>query len=338
MSSTVPSVSPTVSVDEHEVTSLMLLLDELFGRRNFRVIATRKRKSQSANDGGGFGYKTDYVIIYSRSPFALVRRVPPSPEATQKTHQEPNKDFPLSRWQHVSIRLSSGHQGGGYDYERTSPDGTPHGGPWLCPLETYDDLARSGRLYYGKKGSNAARRVMYDFESEGSPPDDLWIDVGTNAAGKKQLESIIGKGRFETPKPTTLIEHVAFVCNVGPDDIILDSFAGSGTTGHAVLDLNARDGGDRRFILVEMDEAIARDVTAERLRRVSNGYNKGGDPSKPVEGLGGGFRYCTLGTPLFDEFGNIAEAVTFPDLAAHVCFSETGVPIPRRDLAAARRP
>ena len=236
----------------------------------------------------------------------------------------------MSRWQHVSIRLSSGHQGGGYDYERTSPDGTPHGGPWLCPLETYDDLARSGRLYYGKKGSNAARRVMYDFESEGSPPDDLWIDVGTNAAGKKQLESIIGKGRFETPKPTTLIEHVAFVCNVGPDDIILDSFAGSGTTGHAVLDLNARDGGDRRFILVEMDEAIARDVTAERLRRVSNGYNKGGDPSKPVEGLGGGFRYCTLGTPLFDEFGNIAEAVTFPDLAAHVFFSETGVPIPRR--------
>ena len=152
-----------------------------------------------------------------------------------------------------------------------------------------------------------------------------------------ELQEIFGSVPFSYPKPTSLIRSIVYSATV-PGDLILDSFAGSGTTGHAVLDLNARDGGNRRFILVEMDEAIARDVTAERLRRVSNGYDKGGDPSKSVEGLGGGFRYCTLGTPLFDEFGDVAEAVTFPDLAAHVFFSETGVPIPRRDLAAARRP
>jgi len=94
--------------------------------------------------------------------------------------------------------------------------------------------------------------------------------------------------------------------------------------------LNKQDGGNRRFILVEMDEAIARDVTAQRLSRVINGYDKGGDPDKPVEGLGGGFRYCRLGVPLFDEFGDVAAEVTFPDLAAHIFFSETGVPIPHR--------
>ncbi len=115
-----------------------------------------------------------------------------------------------------------------------------------------------------------------------------------------------------------------------PGDTVLDSFAGSGTTGHAVLDLNKQDGGNRRFILVEMEEEIARNVTAERLRRVISGYDKGGDPGKPVEGLGGGFRFCRLGVPLFDEFGDIADAVTFPDLAAHIFFAETGVPIPQR--------
>jgi hypothetical protein len=114
------------------------------------------------------------------------------------------------------------------------------------------------------------------------------------------------------------------------DDLVLDSFAGSGTTGHAVLDLNKQDGGNRRFILVEMDEGIASTVTAERLRRVINGYDKGGDPTKPVPGLGGGFKFCRLGVPLFDESGDVATEVTFPDLAAHVFFAETGVPIPAR--------
>jgi len=174
---------------------------------------------------------------------------------------------------------------------------------------------------------------MYDFESEGSPPDNLWIDVGTNAAGKTELEEIIGKGKFDTPKPRSLIEHICFVCNVGTDDIILDSFAGSGTTGQAVLDLNKQDGGNRRFILVEMEPAISKDVTAERLRRVITGYDRGGDPAKPVPGLGGGFRYCRLGTPLFNEFGDIDGAVAFPDLAAHVFFAETGAPIPAKAQA-----
>ena len=79
-----------------------------------------------------------------------------------------------------------------------------------------------------------------------------------------------------------------------------------------------------------MDNDIASQITAERLRRVANGYNKKGDPEKPVEGLGGGFRYCHLGVPLFNEFGDIDAAVSFPDLAAHIFFAETGAPIPSK--------
>ncbi|SLN42338.1 hypothetical protein PSA7680_02112 [Pseudoruegeria aquimaris] len=79
-----------------------------------------------------------------------------------------------------------------------------------------------------------------------------------------------------------------------------------------------------------MDQQIASNVTAKRLKIAIQGYDKGGDPKKPVEGLGGGYRYCRLGTPLFNEFGDIHEAVSFPDLAAHVFFSETGAPLPKK--------
>ncbi len=104
----------------------------------------------------------------------------------------------------------------------------------------------------------------------------------------------------------------------------MDSFAGSGTTGHAVLDLNKADGGSRRFILVEMEEAICRTVTAQRLSRAIEGHNN-------LPALGGGFRYCRLGPSVFDETGNIRAGVTFGELAAHVYFTETGEPLPKQN-------
>jgi hypothetical protein len=131
------------------------------------------------------------------------------------------------------------------------------------------------------------------------------------------------------PKPVSLIRQIVKIAS-DDGDLVLDPFAGSGTTGHAVLDMNSEGAGNRRFILIEMEAAAARDVTAERLRRVVHGYDRGGDPEKPVQGPGGGFRFCRLGTPLFDEFGDVADEVTFPDLAAHIFFSETGVSIPKR--------
>jgi hypothetical protein len=104
----------------------------------------------------------------------------------------------------------------------------------------------------------------------------------------------------------------------GSNSLILDSFAGSGTTGEAVVRLSQEDGQNRRFILIEMLDSIASDVTVPRL-------------SKAIEQIGnGGFRFCTLGEPLFDADGNVSPAVTYPDLAAHVFFCETGSPIPRR--------
>ena len=127
---------------------------------------------------------------------------------------------------------------------------------------------------------------------------------------------------FVTPKPSSLIQRILQIAT-DKDSLILDSFAGSGTTGHAVLKQNAEDGGHRRFILVEMIDAIAGNVTAERVRRVAQGYTNA--KGEPVPGLGGGFQFCRLSAePLFRADGAIRPDVTFAQLAEFVWFLETG--------------
>jgi site-specific DNA-methyltransferase (adenine-specific)/adenine-specific DNA-methyltransferase len=138
----------------------------------------------------------------------------------------------------------------------------------------------------------------------------------------------MGGEQFIFPKPRTLIQAL-LQQTTSADDLILDSFGGTGTTAHAVMAQNAADGGDRRFILVEMDENICKKVTSERLKRVISGYSYTNNTNKviDVEGIKGGFRFCELGEPLFDERSNIRTTVSFTDLARHVYFTETGGPL-----------
>ena len=143
-----------------------------------------------------------------------------------------------------------------------------------------------------------------------------------NEEGGRLLQQILGRKTFAYPKPLSLLKSIVRAATNG-NDLVLDSFAGSGTTGHAVLQLNKEDGGSRRFILAEMEPQIAESVTAERLRRVICGY---GD----TLGLGGGFRFCKLSEPLFNAQGQINETVSFSDLAHHIYFTETGEPLPQR--------
>ncbi|MDD4996954.1 MAG: site-specific DNA-methyltransferase [Syntrophales bacterium] len=153
--------------------------------------------------------------------------------------------------------------------------------------------------------------------------ESIYTQQGTN-----EIKEMFGDGKtFSFPKPKSLIRKILQM-STDKDSIILDSFAGSGTTGHACLQLNREDGGNRRFILVEMETSISRTVTAERLRRVCDGYKK--PDGTPVQGLGGGFRFCRLGASCFDEHGRINPAVAFTDLARHVFFTETGNPLPSR--------
>ncbi len=151
--------------------------------------------------------------------------------------------------------------------------------------------------------------------------------------------SIFGGKVFPNPKDHEVLARlIRYVTTDDPNCTVLDSFSGSGSTAHAILELNATDNGNRKFLAVEMDKTIASEITAKRISLVQAGYTPISEPEEialaPVPGLGGGFRYCTLGEPLFDADGSINPAVTFPDLAAHVFFCETGSPIPRRADAA----
>ena len=161
----------------------------------------------------------------------------------------------------------------------------------------------------------------------------MWFynEVGHTQDAKKELVQIMdfadSESVFITPKPTRLIERILQIAT-NPGDLVLDSFAGSGTTGHAALKLNRAtpDQAPRRFILVEIDPEISRDITAKRVHRVIEGYTNA--KGELIEGLGGGFRFCELGELLFDADGTIRETVTFAELARHVYFTETGEPLP----------
>ena len=221
---------------------------------------------------------------------------------------------------------------------------------WRVSKEEFERLNREGRIWWGVSGNNVPRLKRFLSEvKQGVVPQTIWQhrDVGNTQEAKKELLAICdfadSTSVFVTPKPMRLLRRILEIAT-DKDSLVLDSFAGTGTTGHAVLAMNKQDQGNRKFILVEMEESICRSVTAQRLTRAINGYalravasisdrqgqNRRSETAATdgVNGLGGGFRYCALGDQLFDEKGKIGESVRFADLAAHVFFTETGTPIP----------
>lgn len=181
------------------------------------------------------------------------------------------------------------------------------------------------QFYFTKGGKGGIRRKTYIENVGGTPPTNLWLytDTGHTDEAKKELLSIFkGKAPFDTPKPSRLIQFVLQI--VGDKDaIILDSFAGSGTTAHAVLNMNKQDGGNRKFILVEMGD-YAESITAERVRRVINGYGEG---NKAVEGTGGGFSFYELGDALLIN-GMLNPNAAEEKIRAYVYYTETRCALP----------
>ena len=171
------------------------------------------------------------------------------------------------------------------------------------------------------KGTKQSRKQTYLYEKErGLTPETLWFarDVSTNERAKNELKDIFPDDiPFATPKPHELIEQILRIAT-DKDSIVLDSFAGSGTTAHAVLKMNKEDGGNRKFILVELMD-YAETVTAERVKRVISGYGEG---DKAVEGTGGSFGYYELGEPLMIG-ENLNEDLPVEKIRGYVWYMET---------------
>ena len=193
-------------------------------------------------------------------------------------------------------------------------------------METIQEKLKTGELRFSEDQTRLIRRT-YLYELGGLTPSNLWADLeitGHTRRAKYDLKKIFPEIKvtdlFSTPKPSLLIEYILRL-STDPDSIILDSFAGSGTTAHAVLNMNKADGGHRKFILVEMMD-YADSITAERVKRVIRGYGEG---KKAVEGTGGNFSFYDLGEPLL--MGDcLNEAVAPEKIREYIWFMETKQP------------
>jgi adenine-specific DNA-methyltransferase len=322
-----------ISIDDFEIHHLRSLMDEIFGRDKF-IACNVWQKRYSRENREAIGDVHEYLLVYAMNPenFKRTRHKVPLDEKQSKVYRNPNND-PKGRWRTIPITAQAGHATAEQFYEIKTPSGKvfkpSEGRCWGLAKATFEKLRNEGRIYFGKKGDSQPNLIRYLSEVEGLVPWTWWPheDVGhTDEASKEMLGLFKGRAVFDTPKPSRLIQRILQIAT-DKDSLILDSFAGSGTTGHAVLKQNAEDGGKRRSILVEMDENIAQNITAERVRRVSQGYENA--KGERVPGLGSGFRFSKLGKTLFDEAGAIREDVKFRELAEFVYFHHTGSPMPK---------
>ena len=204
------------------------------------------------------------------------------------------------------------------------PTGVVYDEEWLGTLDTFESLLTDGRIFFPKRGSGLPRKKYYESEryEEGQVAHNFWghSEFGSNQEASRELQAI--GIDFDNPKPARLIKSIVRIFS-SDNDIVLDSFAGSGTTAHAVLALNKEDGGNRKFTLVECED-YADTITAERVRRVINGVPDARDESLR-EGLGGSFTYCTLGAPIELEGMLAGDGLPeYPALAAYLLHTASG--------------
>ncbi len=318
-----------VSLDDSEAGHFRLLMDDIFGAGNFVAdILWQKRTSPDARLLLSDAH--EHIFCYAKHRGSLAfNKVPQS--AKQRAAFKNSDNDPRGPW------VSSDYTAQGFRpnqmYEIVTPSGRkvkpPPGMCWKNVQEVFSKLVSENRIWFGVDGNGVPRRKTFLSESEGVSAWTWWAndEVGHSQEAKKEILDLFESHEaFDTPKPVRLIQRILQIAS-DPGDLVLDSFAGSGTTAHAVLSLNKPDSDTRHFILVELEPKIAREITAERVRRVAQGYTFG--KGEHVAGIGGGFRFCELGEPLFDETGKIRETVSFAELARHVYFTETGEPLPR---------
>ncbi len=322
-----------ISIGDEEFHHLTLLMNEIFGKTKFQANIVWQSRYSVSNDAV-FSNSHNFIVVFSKNPeiWKMVRNRLQRNEKQSSQYTNSDRD-PRGPWRAIPWDAPNIREN--LSYPIRTPSGSvkfpPKGRHWSRTEDQWNALVEAGLAYFGKNGDGAPSFKRYLNEAEGVVPSTWWAheEAGHTDEASKELAAFDLDIRFDTPKPKRLISRILQIAT-SPGDIILDSFAGSGTTGHAMLELNACDTGGRRFVLIEMDSNISSLVTKERLQKVIDGYLKGGDIEKRIEGTGGGFRFCTLGEPLFDADGNVNPSVTFPDLAAHVFFCETGSPIPAR--------
>jgi adenine-specific DNA-methyltransferase len=339
-----------VSIDDNELANLKVLMDEIFGLSSFIEYFSWIKTSTAPSLARKSRKTTEYILCYEKK----------RTNRKYKAEEGDGGDAPLLNTGNASVELVFPKESlifklddGTYpigQYERLTLNNEIYiqdsyadqdvkfTGEFKWTQKTLDEEIENGTTFI-IKSEKFAIRYLRETETFKAPTnllkekyftplvDKKEAGVETNEGAKKEIVDIFGKAIFDYPKPSSLVEFfVKFMDN--KNGIVLDSFAGTGTTGHAVLNLNKKDKGNRNFILIQIDETnkkgeftnIAETITAERVKRVIKGYNT-------TEGTGGSFNFYELGEPLFKDDGNLNEVVGVGKIRNYIFYTETKKPL-----------
>jgi adenine-specific DNA-methyltransferase len=289
-----------ISIDDREMPYLRVLLDEICGRTSF-IASNVWQKRYSRENREAIGDVHEYILVYAkdRKVFKERRNKVPLTEQQAKVYKNTNND-PKGRWRSIPMTAQAGHATASQFYEVVSPSGKiftpPEGRCWGLAEATFLRLKDEGRIWFGKKGDSQPNTIRYLSEVDGVTPWTWWPsdEVGHTDASKKEQHALFGKkDAFDTPKPELLIERIIHIATK-PGDLVLDSFAGSGTTGAVAHKMG------RKWIMVELGEHCHTHIIP-RMQKVIDGDDQGGI-SKAVNWKGGGgFRYYSLAPSLLEK-------------------------------------
>ena len=322
-----------VSLDDNEQHTFRCLMDEMFGEENFVANIMWQKKYAISNDDDGIGQMHDFIICYSKTT-AFERYLLPRTQEQVKRYTNLDED-PRGPWASAEyVSSKSKEQRPTLWYPIVHPETGEEVWPdpnavWRYSKDKHEEMVKENRLYWGPTLNYKIPRIKkYISEiQEGIVPNTWWDfkEVGHNDEAKKEVISLFeDKNVFDTPKPVRLLKKILKI-STKDNDIILDSFAGSGTTGQAVMELNKEDGGNRRFILIQMPESserepdknICRDITRERLHRAIDKF-----------GYRAGFQYWQVGQALDAETLLSGQLPTFETFARYVYYLCTGENLP----------
>jgi adenine-specific DNA-methyltransferase len=288
-----------ITIDDNEAHYLKVVCDEVFGRRNFITSAIWQKVLSVKNSTRHFSVDHDYLLVYAADADKWVPNQVPASDKQREAYKNPDKD-PKGSWQSISLSARNYYSKGTYSI--TCPggriiSGPPAGSYWRVSEEKFWELDRNGEIWWGKDKNGMPRRKMYLSEQGelSKAPQTIWFfdDVGHTQDAKKETIAFNSEDVFATPKPERLMQRVIHIAT-NPGDLVLDSFAGSGTTGAVAHKMG------RKWIMVELGEHCHTHIQP-RLKKVSDGTDQGGI-SKAVNWQGGGgFKYYYMAPSLLKK-------------------------------------
>ena len=318
-----------ISIDDNEQHRLRMVMDEIFGGKNFVATIIWEKVYSPKSSAKYFSENHDFVAVYARNKEEFKLGLLPRTEEADSRYANPDND-PRGLWKPSDLSARNPYSKGVYAitcHGGRVIEGPPSGRFWVISEDKFLAMDADNRIWWGEDQNQvpAIKRFLSEVK-QGLVPETIWTykEVGHTQDAKKTLLQIFPKNfpDFTTTKPVGLLARIIRL-STDKDSIVLDSFAGSGTTAHAVLAHNKEDGGNRRFILVECED-YADKITAERVRRVIKGVPKTKDENLK-NGLGGSFTYCTLGDEISPE--KMLTGENLPDyetLARHLVYTATG--------------